>query len=93
MQYVNELFEEVAQASKLSSLDNGDIPGFLDKEQRKIDVKDPGGVTTEILLRLMYEDVASLGKIALAMEVALQRHSALAARFEFEARSISTHSL
>lgn len=57
---------------------------YLDKEGRKTVVRDPGNVNSDVLLKLIYEDVASLGKVALSAELSLQRLTSLMQRFQYE---------
>ena len=84
LQHAQDLIKEVAEGSEFSALEGSGIIGYLDKECRKISVKDASSVSTDLLLKLIYEEVASLGKVALSAELSLQRLTGLMLRFQFE---------
>ena len=93
LQYVADLTREVAQASELTSLEAGDVNAYIDREERRVTVNDPREVSAEILLKLVYDEVAALGKMALAVEVALQRQLNLSSRFALEIKNANNISI
>jgi hypothetical protein len=84
LQNAHELLNEVLESKQFSALEGGSIDTFIDREEKRYDVKDPASVSADVLIKLMYEDVASLGKIALVVDLATQRQAALAQRFQLE---------